>query len=53
MTYRTTFRDRIAWRVSNWLLNHVATKEYRAFVTVLIAKGRKQLDKELGIGNNP
>lgn len=48
----TKRRDTFVWSVSNWLLNHIATKEYRAFVTVLITKGREQLDKELANGNH-
>lgn len=49
MSYKTNNRDRIAWWVCNWILNTFATREYKAFISVLMSKGKKALDEELGI----
>lgn len=49
----TKRRDVFVWAVCNWLLKHLTTKEYQAFIFVVMTKGKKALDEELGIGNNP
>ena len=38
-------RDRIVHSICNWLLNHVATKEYRALIFVVCFLGKEALDK--------
>ena len=48
MTYRVTTRDRIAFWISNFALERIAAKQYRAFVSVLLVKGKVALDEELG-----
>jgi len=42
-TGRVKLRDRFVAGVSNWLLTHVASKEYRAFVSSVYAAGRPAL----------
>lgn len=49
MTYKTTRRNRLAHAIANWVLNHLATVEYRAFLTVVYARGKQSLDEELGL----
>lgn len=44
--YRVTWRDRLARRLANAALR-IASREYRAYVTVLIDLGRKILPGEL------
>lgn len=38
-------RDRIVHTICNFLLNHVATKEYRALIFVTSFLGKEALDK--------
>lgn len=42
---RGTYRDKVVESVCNFLLNHVATKEYRAFVTIVNRMGKEAVDK--------
>lgn len=45
--YRSTWRDRFTSTVSNFLLNHVATEKYRAYVSVSYQLGRNRVDAAL------
>lgn len=47
MTYKVTWRDRLAYRLANAVLNTVATREYRAYVKVVTAVGRVELKRQL------
>lgn len=49
ITYTVTWRDRLARKIANWVLVHIATWEYQQYIWVLIIKGRKALHEELGI----
>lgn len=39
-------RDDIAWAVTNFMLNHVATRWYRTMIFGLIAIGMEEASKE-------
>jgi hypothetical protein len=43
--YRVKQRDRLAVWLANWLLNHVASEHYRAFVHVIVKRGLEQLPR--------
>lgn len=46
--YKVTMRDRLAYRLANLALR-LASKEYRAFITVTVHKGMEALvENELG-----
>ena len=47
--YQTTLRDRFVGWACNMLISKIASKEYRAFLSVILNKGREELDRELGI----
>lgn len=49
---RSKLRDWVAWRASSWLLNTIASKEYSAFIYVLMKFGREELDRRLLDGEN-
>lgn len=45
--YTVTWRDQLARAFANFAFRCLATKEYRAFVTVTVNVGLEQLKKEL------
>lgn len=45
--YKVTMRDRLAGSIANWAMNHLATSEYRAFVSVAFGLGKEELDLRL------
>jgi hypothetical protein len=38
-----TRRNRFAHRAANWILNHVASREYRAFIGVAVRRGLDEM----------
>lgn len=48
--YKSKFRDKFVHVTCNWLLNRVATLEYRAFVSTLMKLGRDELDRRVEEG---
>lgn len=45
--YRTKFRDRVVYRVCNFLIRHVASKEYEALVGLSVSRGMPRVFAEL------
>lgn len=45
--YKVTFRDRLAYRLSNFIFNFVATRRYSQFVSVVVALGLKSFDESV------
>jgi len=39
------FRDKIAHAVSNWVLNHIATEDYREKLEFIIVLGMNELEQ--------
>lgn len=39
----TKFRDWIAWKTCNWILRHIATREYQTNIHATIKLGIEQL----------
>lgn len=47
MAYRVKMRDRVAWNLSTWALNTFASKEYHAYLYLLVKFGRERFEEEL------
>lgn len=47
MRYQAPMRDRLTGALCNFLLNHVATEEYRAFVATCTDLGLGSLERKL------
>ena len=47
MTYKVTWRDRLAYHAATFALTWIATPEYGAFIGTLTRRGHRALIEEL------
>lgn len=48
--YTVNRRDRFTQRVCNWIINHIASREYRAFIGVTTHWGTEQVNRWVEAG---